>query len=90
MVLHRAYPDRQPEQQPRDIKEGVKEVYLPLFPNADQAPLLLYKKIWVQMNRIKNELTISVGDMYNLEEQALLVYDFDNDYPNNHHDSWRF
>ena len=40
------------------------------------------------MNRIKNELTISVGDLYNLEEQSLLIYDFDNDYPNNTHDTW--
>ena len=48
----------------------------------------MYKKLWVQLNRLKNRITVSVGDMYNSQDQALLCYDFDNDYTKNRHDSW--
>jgi len=69
-----------------DIVEHLR-IY-PLFPNALEAPEILYKKLWVQLNRMTNQIVVSVGDMYNAHSQSLLTYDFDNDYPNNAMNTW--
>ena len=54
-----------------------------------EAPELLYKKLWIQLNRMSNRMVVSVGDMYNSNSQSLMTFNFDNDYPNNKKNSWK-
>lgn len=88
VTLSRTYPGNNPDV--KDIVEPVRQIkgIYPIFPDAKEAPEILYKKLWVQLNRITNEVIVSVGDMYNSHSQSLLTYDFDNDYPNNTKGTW--
>ena len=71
------------------ITEFFEKRFLPIFPGADKAPELLYKKLWVQVNRLTNTVNVSVGDVYNAEKERLLFYDFDEDFPEtNLHKNW--
>ena len=86
VTLERKYPDNDPS--PHDIKEPVRLDYKPIFPTMMEAPELLYKKLWIQLNRMSNRMVVSVGDMYNSNSQSLMTFNFDNDYHNNKKNSW--
>jgi hypothetical protein len=43
------------------------------FPNAEEAPLMLQKKIWVELNRLNRTLNIYSGDVVNYKGQKPLV-----------------
>ena len=87
VTLERNYPNNDPS--PREIKEPIRLDYKPIFPTMMEAPELLYKKLWIQFNRMSNRMVISVGDMYNSNSQSLMTFNFDNDYTNNKKDSWK-
>jgi hypothetical protein len=38
-----------------------------LFPTQDNAPFMLQKKIWIQINKLINFISVSTGDISGLE-----------------------
>lgn len=42
---------------------------LRLFPSAEDAPKMLQKKIWIELNRLNRSLMIYTGDIVNYKGQ---------------------
>jgi len=62
---------------PGDEQKGLHKttpVKRPLFPTQDNAPFMLQKKIWIQLNKLINIINISTGDITGLEEEVLMYH----------------
>jgi hypothetical protein len=46
----------------------------PLFPSAEDAPLMLQKKIWIQINKLISAISVSTGDMVGIVGETLLYH----------------
>ncbi len=44
------------------------------FPSPEEAPLMLQKKIWVELNRLNRTLKIYSGDVVNYKNQKPLAH----------------
>jgi hypothetical protein len=47
-----------------------------LFPDSKRAPFMLTKKLWIQINRLTQTLSVSVGDLVENEDNVLFSYSF--------------
>lgn len=62
----------------RGVNDKLGEILFP--PTPEDAPLMLQKKIWIELNRLNRTLMVYSGDVVNVGQEPLLKKKFDATY----------